>query len=592
MRKKHLTETIKVDSANELILYGRAVSTGIGIGKSLCLYGTRKLYPRYSIKKSRIANELLRFRSSLEDAKKQLEKISSNEKKLGKYQAEIFDTHKLLLEDRSFLSEIEETVVDQKVNAEWAVKVVKDLFVEKYKALPDKHIREKYIDLEDVSERLLNSLGGEEKNTVKIDKNTIVIAKEINPSTLIEISRSNPQALVTENGGWTSHTFILARELKIPAVTGVKHILHQIEDDEEVIVDGFNGEIILGPTDNTIQNYELTERHSAKQIDKVLTTTDNMLKTLDGFEVMIRANIDSSSSYEVAKGMGAKGIGLYRSDFLFNQKKDFPSEKEQAETYTNVANLVGDDGVRIRTFDLTLEEVTTSLRDREKNPALGLRGIRLAKRFEDKFREQIRAILKASFQRNVDIILPMISDVSEIIWAKHIIYEEKERFKSKGVDFGNPKLGSMIEVPAAILAIDKIFAESDFVSVGTNDLVQYLLAVDRDNDGVADWFKTLHPAVLSSLKIVLNASRKFEKPAIICGEMAGSPLYVPILIAYGANELSMNPNSITRIRNTISGIAQKEAKLLVNDLEKCKTANDIEELLSQQLKERWGHLTD
>lgn len=592
MRKKHPIEKIKSqDLEFEKILNGRAVSRGIGIGKTLCLHGKKRQFYRVKLSKSQIEKEVRRFRAAVRLAKIQLKKISSpNAENIGENQASIFETHKLFLEDKSLLSKIERTIIEQKVNAEWAVKVVTDSFIASYKTLSDRHLREKYIDLEDITERLLTALGGGKKPTVKFDKDTIVIAKVINPSTLIEISQNNPRALVTENGGWTSHTFILARELNLPAVTGVKNVLRLVKTGENIVVDGFNGKIILNPTESTYKRYEISEVEYKRTENGNYNLKEKIPRTLDGFEVTIRANLDLPNKYKQAKKNGAKGIGLYRTEFLFNQNKGFPTEQEQFESYHKIAKLVGIDGIKIRTFDLGVDNLALQVRDKETNPALGLRGIRLSFKLENEFRKQIRALLRASYNNHIDIVLPMVSDVSEILWAKSVVSEERETLLKNGIDVGNPKIGSMIEVPAAVFIVDKIFEESDFVSVGTNDLVQYILAVDRDNEDVADWFRTLHPAVLKSLKLILKAARIYKKDTIICGEMAGSPLYIPILVAYGANELSMNLNSLKRVHRIISNIAQEESKEIVNELENCKTSNEVEKLVSEKFVKKWSHL--
>lgn len=594
MRNKHSIEKMKINfNGGETVLKGRAVSRGVGIGKTLCLHGRKRQFYRVKLHQEQIEKELRRFRAAVRLAQRQLRKISSPDiQGISEHQANIFETHQLFLEDRSLLSKIESTIIEQKVNAEWAVKVVTDTFIAKYKTLSDKHLREKYIDLEDITERLLTALGGGKKSTVSFDKDTIVIAKEINPSTLIELSQNNPKALVTENGGWTSHTFILARELNLPAVTGVKNILRRVETGENIVVNGFNGQIILNPENKTIDKYKVSEEDFERSNIPIFASNDKILKTLDGFEMTVRANLDLPNKYQTAKNYGAKGIGLYRSEFLFNQNKGFPSEKEQFESYKDIAKLVGNSGIRIRTFDLSVDQLANQGGWKENNPALGLRGIRLSIKLENEFRRQIRALLRASYNTQIDIILPLISDVSEIIWAKNILSAEKEKLRLEGIDFGDPKLGSMVEVPAAVLSIDKILEEADFISVGTNDLVQYILGVDRDNEDVADWFRTLHPAVLKSIKIVLDAANAVNKPAIICGEMAGSPLYVPILIAYGARELSMNLNSISRVRKVISNIAREEAKEIVKELEKCKTSDEVENLVSKMYSEKWKHLFD
>jgi phosphotransferase system enzyme I (PtsI) len=590
MTNKYPSE--EINSPNkELIFHGRVVSKGIGVGKTLCLHGRKRQFYRFKIKDLQIEKEIRRFRASVRLARIQLKKISSPEvKNVGENQISIFETHRLFLEDKSLLKKIESTIIEQKVNAEWAVKVVTDNYIARYKTFSDKHLREKYIDLEDITERLLSALGGGKKSNVVFNNDTIVIAREINPSTLIEISQNNPKALITENGGWTSHTFILARELKIPAVTGVKNILRRVESGKNVIVDAYEGTIIIDPAVRTLESYRQKEDFFVKEMTEVYHPNEENIYTQDGFEVIIRANLDLSNKYEGAKKFGAKGIGLYRSEFLFNQNKGFPTELEQFENYQKIAELVGSDGIKIRTFDLGIEQIAIQGNQHEKNPALGLRGIRLSIKYENEFRIQIRALLRAAHNNNLDIVLPMISDSSEIVWVKQIVAEEQKKLAEEELNFGNPRIGSMIEVPAAVLAIDSIIKESDFLCVGTNDLVQYLLAVDRDNEDVADWFRTLHPAVIKALKLIIKASIKYQKPAIICGEMAGSPLYIPILIALGANELSMNLNFISRIRKIISNISKKESVLILEEIEKCQSSDEIEQLVKKELAEHWEHL--
>lgn len=592
MRKKHPIEKIRIKySKNEVVLSGRAVSRGIGIGKTLCLHGRKRQFYRVHLKDTQIEKELRRFRASVRLAKRQLKKITSSDlKDIGENQVSIFETHQLFLEDRSLLSQIESTIIAEKLNAEWSVKVVTDKYISRYKMLTDKHLREKYIDLEDIAERLLTALGGGKKSTVEFDSDTIIIAKEINPSTLIELSQNNPKALVTEHGGWTSHTFILARELNLPAVTGVKNILRQVETGEDIIVDGFNGQIIINPREKTHKKFIASEAALEKSDQEIVQPPLKDLKTLDGFKVTLRANLDLPNSYKIAKKFGARGIGLYRSEFLFNQNKGFPSEREQFESYKKIADLVGEEGITIRTFDLSVNQLAIQGGEKEKNPALGLCGIRLGIKLEGEFRKQIRALLRASYKRSINIVLPMISDVSEILWAKTILQEEKDRLEQADLAYGTPKLGSMIEVPAAVLVVDEIVKESDFLSIGTNDLVQYVLAVDRDNENVADSYRTLHPAVLKCIKIILDSGKRSEKPVIICGEMAGSPVYVPILIAYGANELSMNLNSLPRVCKIISNIAQEEAVGIVKQIEDCRTTDEIEILVNQRYLEKWQHL--
>lgn len=573
----------------ELYLPGTAVSRGVGIGKTVSLYGKKRQFYRINLDSSKIEKELRRFRAAIRLAKGQLKKISQQNKN-GDSQIGIFETHLLFLEDKSLLTKIENAIKHQKVNAEWAVKIVTDKYIADYKNISDEHLRERYIDFEDISERILTALGGGRKANIRLDKNSIIVAKELKPSTLIELIKSSPKAIITENGGWTSHTFILARELNIPAVTAIRGILRRIKSGETVVVDGFKGNIIFHPASETLKKY----RQKAEQIAILKSEKPQVikgdLKTLDGHLIKVHANLDLASDYSLAKKFGADGIGLYRSEFLFNQNKGFPKENEQVESYRKIANLVGNGGVKIRTFDLSVDQLAYENVEKEKNPALGLRAVRLSLTYERQFRTQLRALLRASFEQNIDIVLPMVSDVTEIRRTKKILEEEAEKLARRKIRFGHPKLGAMIEVPAAIFTAEEIIREVDFVNLGTNDLVQYLLAVDRDNELVSGWFRTLHPAVLRSVKKIIEASEKFDKPVIICGEMAGSPVYAAILVGLGAAELSMNLNSILRVRKTISQIAFEEAREIVKDLEQCYSAVEIENKVKEHFLKKWAHL--
>ncbi|HXG85657.1 MAG TPA: phosphoenolpyruvate--protein phosphotransferase [Pyrinomonadaceae bacterium] len=591
IRYEDTIESLQITQKGEAILSGRAVSRGAAIGKAVCLHGRKRQFYRTALKKNQIDGEIKRLRAAVLLAKKQLKKISRQETKIvAGVKTNIFEAHLLILEDESLFAKIEKNIIDQQVNAEWSVKIVLDSYIAEYKTIADEHLRERYIDLEDISDRLLNALGGGEKSTTRLEENAVIVAKDVKPSTLIELAESNPKAIITERGGWTSHTFILAREMNLPAVTGIGDVLRRIETGDEVIVDGYKGKIILSPSEKILKKYEAAAKQFEETANESFEPVRGKLLTLDGREIIIRANVDLPTGYLQAKRFGARGVGLYRSEFLFNQFKGFPSETEQIEAYRKVARMVGEDGVRIRTFDLSVEQLADENSEREPNPALGLRGIRLGLSHPEQFRIQLRALLQASFENKIDIVLPMISDVSEIILTRKILGEEKERLKLKDVRFGDPQLGAMIEVPSAVLTADGIAKEADFLSLGTNDLVQYLLAVDRDNQSVADWFRTLHPAVIRAIKIVLKAAENNDVPVIVCGEMAGSPFYAPILIGLGAQVLSMNVNSIARVRKIVSGIAFEEAGEICRQAEKCSTSDEIENLIRTHFTGKWSHL--
>jgi phosphotransferase system enzyme I (PtsI) len=588
MRKKHLLEKKQTFHKNgELLLKGRPVSRGVAIGQSICLHGTKRQFFKTKLEKN-LEKELRRFRASVRLAKRQIKKISGS----GGQQNhnDIFLTHLMFLEDQTLLTKIEKKISEEKVNAEWAVKTVTDEYIAQYKTIPDKHLRERYIDLKDISERILTALGGGKKPEFNLPANSIIIAKELKPSTLIELSESNPIGIITENGGWTSHTFILARELNLPAVTGLKGILRRVQSGEELVLDGFNGQVFIKPKTETIHRFKVEAGKKEKPIIPVPNSELNELKTLDNVPVTIRANLDFLSGIKDISAMGAKGIGLYRSEFLFNQNKGFPTEAVQIESYRKIGKIAGEQGVIIRTFDLSTDQFSNDSITKETNPALGLRGIRWGLKNEKEFRKQLKALLQSSYRTKIDIVVPMITDVAEILRVKQLIKQEKNKLRRKEIKFGDPKLGAMIEVPAAVISIDEILKEVDFINVGTNDLVQYLIAVDRDNEEVSDWFRTLHPAVIKCIEMIAKAVEKNKKPMILCGEMAGTPIYVAILIGLGITDFSMNLRSIPRVKNLITHIAFEEADNVVKELMKCPTADEMEDFVRLNFVKHWKHL--
>ncbi|HVF31081.1 MAG TPA: phosphoenolpyruvate--protein phosphotransferase [Pyrinomonadaceae bacterium] len=573
----------------EIRLKARAMSRGVAIGRVVCLHGNTRQFFRIDIDESAIEQETRRAQAAFRLARRQLNKLRT-EPALGVSSVPgIFEAQRAMIEDSSLLSKVEAAVVEEKVNAEWAVKLVTDVYISKYKAITDEHLRERYIDVEDVAERILNALAGGERST-PLAKDSIIVAKELMPSTLAEQSASNPTAVITEHGGWTSHTFILARELNLPAVTGVRKILRRVDTGDAAIVDGYNGQVILNPTAETLERYRLPAAQFRQINYNDVTVADTDTKTLDGREIVMRVNVDLPEIYKRAKRVGARGIGLYRSEFLFNRFKGYPTENQQFDAYREIAEYAAEDGVKIRTFDLGPEQVFGQSHGREKNPALGLRAIRLGLAESRQLRIQLRAILRASSGKNIDVVVPMVSGIDEISQVRELVAKESESLKSKGAAIGTPRIGAMVEVPSAVVMISEIVEAADFVCLGTNDLVQYLLAVDRDNESVAGWFRTLHPSVLRSIKSVIDATTSAGKPLVLCGEMAGSPFYVPLLIGLGATELSMNVSAILRVRKVISGLAFAETAELAIEALKCRTADEIEATLEKHIGDKWSHL--
>lgn len=573
--------------ANEIRLNARPVSRGIAIGRVTCLYGDNRQFYRIPIAPNKIEREVRRFRSAHTAATKQLDKYETSFDNSAN-SAAIFDMHRAILEDSTLSERIEDVIRTRAVNAEWAVKVVTDEYIAKYRAIPDEHFRDRYIDVEDVAEKLQNALGGGRK-AIRIAKDSIIAVKELRPSTLAEIGPEHINAIVTEHGGWTSHTFIVARELSIPAVTGVKKLMRRVKTGDIVIIDGFEGKVVLNPDPTTLKKYQ-DESTTASPSSIMETAPTGEIRTLDGREVKIRANFDIPAGFRRAKSLGARGIGLFRSEYLFNRSSGFPREAEQVKVYREIANFAGKDRVRVRTFDLSVGQLTDQTTRREPNPALGLRGVRLGLSLPNQLRTQIRALLQASVGREIDIIVPMVSGVDEIRSVKKIIDEESEALRNRDIEIGSPRLGAMIELPSAVLTISAIMDEVDCVCLGTNDLVQYMLGVDRDNEGMSAWFRSLHPSIMLAIKMVVEAAQTLNKPAIICGEMAGSPFYVPVLIGLGATELSMNVNSILPVRKVISQIAFEETRELTSRVMACRTSDDIESGVYDFINERWKHI--
>ena len=522
--------------------------------------------------------ELDRFKAALDKSIRQLRELSTEKTEDGGQPVSgIFSVHLLILES-SLVDKVEKVISTQRVNAEWAIRTVLDDYVDRQESVSDLHIKEKYLDLEDVTNRLLSALGSVQTPT-ETDSNAIIVARDLTPSQIMELAKSKPAALITENGGWTSHSSILAREFRLPMVSGVRDIEHLAQAGEQAIVDGNNGEVILNPGDRCLAGFQELAAHDLEH-KRAVCTFAGTTKTLDGTSIVIRANLDHSQTYEAAAISGAEGIGLFRSESLILKPGLIPSEEEQFNAYRNLADAVGEVGVNIRTFDIGSEQLGDGSGRAERNPALGLRSLRLSLLKPVHFRAQIRALLRASFEREINIILPTISGVSEILRAKDIIEDEIVGLSIKRTEIGSPKIGAMIEVPSAIFTINDIVRNVDFLCIGTNDLVQYLLAVDRDNDAVADLYQTLHPAVIRAVSKILSAASDAEIPVSVCGEMAGSPFYVPVLVGLGAREFSMNVNSIQPVRRLLSGISAIDAAKIVEMIKPLKVAADIEAFLS------------
>jgi phosphoenolpyruvate-protein phosphotransferase (PTS system enzyme I) len=570
---------------------GRGVSEGVVVGRVLRVFsGTRQVY-RATLDEKDVERETRRLRAAVRLARLQLLAIKARaEKELGVEHAYIFDAHLLMLEDRKLLDEVEKYISDERVNAEWAVKVAADRILAVYAEIKDDYLRERGSDIEDVTQRILVALSGERPDHRRLTEDAIIVAEDLLPSAVAELDFEHARAIATDAGGWTSHTAIIARGLGIPAIVGLRDLHRRARTGDTIVVDAQQGVVILHPSETTIEDYKPITTSAAGVRHPASEEGRGPVRTLDGKEIALRANVELPVEYEDVHRFGARGIGLFRSEFLLSHKGAMLSEEEQCEAYIEVARLAGEDGATVRLFDLGGEKFGGVTTEAERNPALGLRAIRFSLQQEEIFRTQARAVLRAAAHGRLDIVLPMISDVSEVRRARRLINEERARLESEGKQTGRVRLGAMIEVPSAVMTADKIASEVDFFSLGTNDLVQYLLAVDRANEVVADWFRTLHPAVLQSINRTLDAARRAFIPAVVCGEMASTPAYAVVLIGLGATDLSMTPSSIPRVRRTIEGIKFADAQEIVLECLECDTADDVEEHVRVRFSENWPHL--
>lgn len=577
----------------EIRFKGLGVSEGIVIGQVLRMHeGTEHVY-QWRVEPADMAAELRRFRAAVSIASRQALAIKEQaEERFGKDQAYIFDAHLLLLEDGKLIGDVERFINAEHVNAEWAVKVIGDRFLYLYSEMKDDYLRERGSDIEDVMRRLLVALSGVQSQKHDFAADAVVVSQDLLPSAVAELDLDHTRALATDTGGWTSHTAILARGVGIPAVVGLRDFYRRTKTGDRIIVDAIRNEVILHPSPATLERYQAeTTSRAGRQSTSDQKETGPVV-TQDGVAVTLRANVEVPSEFDAVAKYGASGVGLYRSEFLLARRGGLVSEDEQRVAYEAIAKVAGEHGAVIRLFDLGGDNLREQFQEPEKNPALGLRAIRFVLANEDVLREQVRAVLRAAAIGLLKIVLPMVADVSDVKRARAIISDEAKNLREAGLRFAEVGVGAMIEVPSAVFMADKIARIVDFFELGTNDLVQYTLAVDRGNDEVADWFRTLHPAVLHSIDQSLKAGRRAGIPVIVCGEMASTPAYVVLLVGLGATDLSMTPSSIPRVRRAIASIDAESARRIAEDCLNCDTADEVEALVRERFKQRWPELFD
>ncbi|HEY2963844.1 MAG TPA: phosphoenolpyruvate--protein phosphotransferase [Pyrinomonadaceae bacterium] len=571
----------------ELRRNGLGVSDGVVMGRVLRLHkGAPDIY-RAEIGDGDLERERRRFRAAVRLSRRQLETIKQRaEKELGR-SAYIFDAHLLFLEDAKLTRDVEDYIVKERSNAEWATKVVGDRLLSIYAQMNDEYLRERGSDIEDVIQRLLANLTGEGLKYPNLSEDAVIVAPDLLPSTVAELDLNHVKAIATDSGGWTSHMAIIARGLGLTAVVGLRDFYQRTRTGDRIIVDARQGEVVLHPGATAIEQYEFTTQRLEVETSAALES--GPVTTRDAVVIALRANVELPAEFQAVRKFGACGVGLFRSEFLLSRPGLMNSEQEQYEAYKTLAEAAGDDGAVVRLFDVGGELANESALP-ERNPALGLRAVRFGLRNKELMRTQVRAILRAAAAGRLSLVIPMVVDMADVKSAKRVIAEEVESLRARGDAFSKVPIGAMIEVPAAVLTAEKIAAELDFFELGTNDLVQYTLAVDRGNDQVAGWFRTLHPAVLYGIKRTLQAGSEAGIPVIVCGEMASTPAYAVLLAGLGATDLSMTPAMIPRVRSVLAQIDTNEARTIAERCLTAASADEVEEIVREEFRTHWPDL--
>ena len=575
---------------NELRCKGLGVSDGVVIGRVLRLQeGTHEVY-RAEIAEAELERERRRFRAAVRLSRRQLEAIKDRaERELGRGHAYIFDAHLLFLQDAKLTRDVEDYIDRERCNAEWAAKVVGDRLLSIYTQINDDYLRERGSDIEDVIQRLLTNLTGEGPKYPNLLEDAVIVSTDLLPSTVAELNLNHVKAIATDAGGWTSHMAIIARGLGLTAVVGLRDFYHRARTGDRILVDARRGEVILHPASETVEQYQFTTGGVGPTVAPAGVVECGPVKTVDGVEILLRANVELPTEFRAVHDFGACGVGLFRSEFLLSRPGLMSSEQQQYEAYKLLAEAAGEHGAIVRLFDVG-GEVGSEVKERERNPALGLRAVRFNLRHKQIMRTQVRAILRAAAAGRLSLVVPMVADVADVRMSRRVIDEEIRNLEAENVPFSAVRVGAMIEIPSAVLTAEKIASEVDFFELGTNDLVQYTLAVDRGNDKVSDWFRTLHPAVLYGIDRTLRAARAAQIPVIVCGEMASTPAYAVLLAGMGTIDLSMIPAMIPRVRAVLSQINTNEAREIATKCLAAATAEEVEELVRNEFKARWPEL--
>jgi len=566
-------------SGQELKFQGVGVAPGIARGNVFVHHPDDEEPPKRRLGESEIPAEVTRFESALIATRAQILEMQQRiAEAIGAKDASIFDAHLLVVEDRTLIDEVLRTLEREKYNVEFVFAEVANRYARTLSEIDDPYLRERAFDIHDVTRRVIRNLLGRSSRTLaNLESPQVVIAHNITPSDTATLNRQMVLGFATDIGSRTSHTAIMARSLNIPAVVGLKDISKQLKTGDHVLLDGTNGFLVLNPTDATLWEYGEIEVQRGR-VEEVLTgLRETVSTTKDGRHVILSANIELPEDVPLVQEAGAEGIGLYRTEFFFLNKSELPSEQEQYEAYRTVAQAIAPQSVIIRTLDLGGDKfLSHSHLPTEINPFLGCRAIRFCLERPDIFKMQLRAILRASAGGNVRMMFPMISGLAELRQANELLETCRAELRDEGKDFdANLEVGIMIEVPSAVLIADSLAKEVDFFSIGTNDLIQYTIAVDRVNERIAYLYEPTHPAIIRLIELTVNAAHENHIWVGVCGEMAGEITLTPLLIGLGIDEFSASAGLVPRVKKAVQTLDSKECVQLVEDVRGISSATDI-----------------
>ncbi|ADQ15045.1 phosphoenolpyruvate--protein phosphotransferase [Halanaerobium hydrogeniformans] len=552
-------------------MQGIGASPGIAVGKVLIKKDKKVEIDYENITDSAVEKEIAKLHSALEKAKKSLKELKeSTAEKMGKEKAEIFGAHLMILDDPEVIPAFENKIKEEKLNAAAAVKEVVDEYAAMFSAMEDEYLKERGADIKDVGMRVIKILLGVEDIAEKMEEEVVIIAEDLTPSDTAQLDTEKVLAFLTKDGSRTSHTAIMARTLGIPAVVGLgEELLTAAENDEEVIVDGSSGKVYFSPDKATKEEYQAKLEEYKTEQKRLEFYKDKKAQTKDGVDIEVVGNMGNLNDIAPILEKGGEGVGLFRTEFLYMDRSELPTEEEQFEVYKKAAETMGDRPVVIRTLDVGGDKDLPYLDfPKEMNPFLGYRAIRICLERDDIFKPQLRALLRASAFGNLKIMFPMIATMDELLAAKAKVAEVKAELESEDKDYNKDlEIGMMIEIPAAVMTADQLAKEVDFFSIGTNDLIQYTVAVDRMNEKIAQMHNPYHPAVLRMVKKTIESAHQENIWVGMCGEAAGNELLLPFLLGAGLDEFSMSAVSILKIKEllsqwTISEAAQKAEKVL------------------------------